>query len=377
MVAERDDLPRLGGLGQVGVAVDEVVRAGVLGEEGQHGPGALGPRGDVVLFQHRIAAPVHDGVEVQVEDRLFRGGQPAADHLLVQGGQEPLLVIMRQPVGVIGEHGFLRQRRHPGEQPCGGVGQQVIDMGDPPGPGELERQQGQQPVHGGDDPGAWVASCADQGGQVQGHQVGDGQQQPCLRGLQPVRPGGQVDDPGRGQAGVPAGGGRGDAGLRIGAAQQPPEPLLGQDLTDRRPVERGALGGQPPGDLIGRQALPAQLDDPAARAVLGGRHAGWRTGLLRRGEQLQRSRPVLTDQVDHRPPGVAEPGAGLLTGQVLGEEGAQRLVPLVVHLRRGGEPLGLLLRRSGCHTACLPDLHLAAALRGRPRFMPMCPVCRF
>jgi hypothetical protein len=33
-------------------------------------------------------------VEVQVEDRLVRGGQPAGDHLLVQGGQEPLLVIV-------------------------------------------------------------------------------------------------------------------------------------------------------------------------------------------------------------------------------------------------------------------------------------------
>jgi hypothetical protein len=30
-------------------------------------------------------------VEVQVEDRLVRGGQPAADHLLVQGGQEALV----------------------------------------------------------------------------------------------------------------------------------------------------------------------------------------------------------------------------------------------------------------------------------------------
>ena len=55
-------------------------------------PGALRAGGDVVLFQGRVAAPVHDGVEVQVEDRLVRGGQPAADHLLVQGGQEALLV---------------------------------------------------------------------------------------------------------------------------------------------------------------------------------------------------------------------------------------------------------------------------------------------
>jgi hypothetical protein len=47
-------------------------------------------------------------------------------------------------------------------------------VGDPPGAGELERQRGQQPGDGGDDPGAGVAG---QGGQVQRHQDRDGQQQ--------------------------------------------------------------------------------------------------------------------------------------------------------------------------------------------------------
>ena len=37
---------------------------------------------------------------------------------------------------------------------------------------------------GGDDPGAGVAGRRGQGGQVQGHQVGDGQQQPGPGGLQ-------------------------------------------------------------------------------------------------------------------------------------------------------------------------------------------------
>ena len=37
------------------------------------------------------------------------GGQPGADHLGVQGGQEPLLVVVGEPVGVVGERGFLRQ----------------------------------------------------------------------------------------------------------------------------------------------------------------------------------------------------------------------------------------------------------------------------
>ena len=81
-----------------------------------------------MLFQHRILAPVHHGVEVQVEDRLACGGQSGADHLLVQGGEEILLVVMGQPVGVVGERGFLRQGREPGEQAAGGVGEQVIDV---------------------------------------------------------------------------------------------------------------------------------------------------------------------------------------------------------------------------------------------------------
>ncbi len=44
---------------------------------------------------------------------------------------------------------FFRQRRHPGEQGGGRVIEQVIDVGDPPGAGELERQQGQQPAVAG------------------------------------------------------------------------------------------------------------------------------------------------------------------------------------------------------------------------------------
>ena len=119
---------------------------------------------------------------------------PAADHLLVEGGQEALLVSVRQPVGVAGQGRFLGEHREPGEQGGRGVGEQVIDVGDPPGAGELERQQGQQPGSGGDDPGAGVPGCRGQGGQVQGNQVRDGQQQPGPGALQPVRPGGEVDD---------------------------------------------------------------------------------------------------------------------------------------------------------------------------------------
>jgi CspA family cold shock protein len=49
--------------------------------------------------------PVHHSVEVQVEDRFLRCGQAFADHLLVEGGQEGPLVVVGQPIGVVGEGG--------------------------------------------------------------------------------------------------------------------------------------------------------------------------------------------------------------------------------------------------------------------------------
>jgi hypothetical protein len=77
-------------------------------------------KGAVVLFQHRVAAPVHDRVEVQVEDGLVGCGEPGGDHLLVEGGEEPLLMVVGQPVGVAGQRGFLRQHGQPGEQAAAG-----------------------------------------------------------------------------------------------------------------------------------------------------------------------------------------------------------------------------------------------------------------
>lgn len=276
-----------------------------------------------------------------------------------------------EPVAVAGERGFLRQHGQPGEQRGGGIGQQVIDVPDPPGAGELEGQQGQQPADRGDDPGAGVAGLGGQRGQVQGDQVGDGQQQPGPGRVQPPRPGGDVQDLGRGQVRVPAGGGRAGAGLGLRAAQQPAEPLPGEDLRDRGAVQRGALRRRPGGDLVAGQPLPAQPDDPAADSLLGRGHPRRRAGLAGRREQLQPPGPVVADQVDHRPPGIAEPGPGLLIRQALGEIGAQRLIPPLVHLLRGGEPLRPgILPRSSCHMESMPCQLPAGGHPGVARIMP-------
>jgi len=116
-------------LARVGVGVDEVVGAAALGEEGEHRAGALGAAGDVVAFQRRVLAPVHDRVEVQVEDRLVAGGEPGAGHLLVQGGQQGALLGVVEPVGVAGQRALLRQDRKAGEQAGGRVAKQVVDVG--------------------------------------------------------------------------------------------------------------------------------------------------------------------------------------------------------------------------------------------------------
>ena len=330
MIAEREDFPVLGGLRQVRVGVDEVMGSSVLGEEGQHRAGALRARGHVMLFQGRVVAPVHDGVEVQVEDRLAGGGQPGADHLLVQGGQEPQLVVMGQPVGVIGERGLLRQDRQPGQQRWGGVGEQVIDVGHAPGGGELEREQGQQPGGGRDDPGAGVAGCASQGGQVQGDQVRDREQQPGHGGMGARGNRTEVDDGGGRQPGVAAGGGRAGAGLRRRAADQPAESFVAQDVADRAAAQRGSLPGDPHADLIDRQAFAAQPDDPAAgRVLLRGALAARRS---RRREHGHLPGPQIADQGRQRAAGVTGGIGGLLQRQALVQVGAQRLIPPLVHL---------------------------------------------
>jgi hypothetical protein len=262
-------------------------------------------------------------------------------------------VVVGEPVGVVGERGFLRQDGQPGEQGAGRVGEQVIDVGDPAGAGQLQREQGQQPRRRRDDRGARIPGLAGQGGQIQGYQVRDGQQQPGQPGLGAGGEGGEVDDRGPGQLGVPAGGRRAGAGLGRGAAQQPAEPLLGEDLPDPGAVERGPFGAQPGTDLVHRQARPAQLERPGAGAVLG--RGGLGAGPAGRGEQLQLPGPEVAQQAGHTGAGVADPGAGLGDGQALGEVGAQRLIPPLVRVPGGSE----VLRAGGrirCHVPGLPEL---------------------
>jgi len=269
VVGERDDFPVLAGLGQVGAGIQQRVRGGVFGEERQHRPGPLGPPRHVVLLQYRVAAPVHDGVEVQAERVV--GGEPGRDGGLVQRGQERGLPGMFQPAGAGGQRGGLRQRGEPGEQRGAGAGGDVADAGDPPGAGQLERQQRQQAGQGGDSRGGRVARGGRQIRDAQGDQVRDGQEQPGQPGLGPLRQAGEIGRLGAGPdlPGRPA-------AVGVGAAPHPGQSLPGDHLGDPGPVQRGALGRQCLGDLIDGVPGGAQLDDPGAGGVPG--RGGLRAG---------------------------------------------------------------------------------------------------
>jgi hypothetical protein len=128
-----------------------------------------------VLFQYGIVAPVHDGVEVEVD--CFAVCEPGGEAGFVQCGEESLLSGVLKPIGVGGQGGGFGQGGQSGEQGGCGVGGDVIDVGDPAGGGELDRQQGQDGADCWDHSGAGIAGGVYQAGQVQCHQIGDGQQQ--------------------------------------------------------------------------------------------------------------------------------------------------------------------------------------------------------
>ena len=261
-------------------------------------------------------------------------------------------MIVGEPVGVVGERGLLRQDRQAREQRGGGVGEQVIDVGHAPGGGELEGQQGQQVAGGGDRLAPGVAGRGGQRGQVQGDQVRDGQQQPGHGGGDAGGQGGEVGDGGGRQPGVAVGGGRAGAGLGRGAAQQPAGAFLAQDAADGGAAQRGAFAGEPGADLVDRQALAAQLDDPGAGGIFF--RGALAAGRARRGEHGELACPQVTDQGRQRVPGVPGGFGGLGQRGALVQVGAQRLVASLVDLAGQQLPARPWGRYSG-HDADLPQ----------------------
>jgi len=97
-----------------------------------------------------------------------------------------------EPVGVAGQRGCLRQCGQRGEQRGAGVGGDVIDVRDPAGGGQLERQQ-RQHIRQRRDPGRGrISRRGYHPGAVQGDPVRDRQPQPCQPGFGPAGPAGAV-----------------------------------------------------------------------------------------------------------------------------------------------------------------------------------------
>jgi hypothetical protein len=206
----------------------------------------------------------------------------------------------------------------------------------------------------------------DDRGHVEGDQVGDGQQQPGHGGVDALGPGGEVDDGGGRQSGVAAGGGRADAGPGLGAAQQPAESFLAQDVADGRAAQGRAFPGEPGADLVDRQALAAQLDDAGTGSVLFWRALAARHA--RRREQGEPACPQVTHQGGQRGAGIASGLGGLLQRRAPIQVGAQRLITPLVHLARAGEQLPSPARGRYCgHAADLPHGHAVRRYPARAR----------
>jgi hypothetical protein len=133
----------------------------VLGEESEHGRGARGAPGDVVLFQLRVVAVVADGVEVAVES-LFAGGQAERPQNLDQPGQQVAVGLAAHPPGVGAQVGGLGQgRQAKGERQAFVVGERA-DVVHPGLASALGQRQAAHRLSGAELAGARVVGLADQ-----------------------------------------------------------------------------------------------------------------------------------------------------------------------------------------------------------------------
>ena len=261
VVGEGDDLAGLFGLGDVGVGVDHLGGGVVLGEEGQHGAGALGAAGHVVLFQHGLVAVVADGVEVAVEPGLA-GGQPERAQRGDQPGQQLA--------------GWTRGGRARSRCPGGWPWAARSARGRTPARRRRRaRRRGGRGACGRTWPAAASRSTARRSAPGS---TGSRPGRPARAG--PARPmaGNSSSSPAwsQGSVGGSAGQPRSAAALTgssrggrpaaaLVAAGQPGQPLGVEDLPDRLRRHRQALGGQRGGDL--GDAVPGrpQFQHPVAQ----------------------------------------------------------------------------------------------------------------
>ena len=119
-------------------------------------------------------------------------------------------------------------------------------------------------------------------------------------------------------------GARADGTFIIGPTWQASEAFLLEDLPDGNRAKRAVLVGQVAADVVDRQILLAQRDDPIAERIGFGRSL---RSFGRAEEEVAAGiLAKLMDQDAEAPWGIAEAAGGLFTGQSLDEIGTKGLV---------------------------------------------------
>lgn len=345
MACERDRLAGLVGLRARGVGVDEVARLAVVGEERQHGFGALRAPRDVVGLQGDVVAEVHDRVEVQIE--VSARALAGLGHRACEAGEQRLVVRAREAVAVGAQRAGLGQRLQAGERGECWVGADIVDVADAAPADRLERQQRQHRGQRRDLAGARKARVGDRAGQIQRDQRRQQQH----------------------DAGMVAG----DAHRLLGPAQPPdawrmvarrcaalgrrswPQPLvafLDKQLPHPGAIERRPRPGERVGDLGDRVPGRAQAQHVLAGRQLGRRDARARATLDE--ELAGLGREVAAHRHDRRR-GVPEALGDDCGRRALDEVRAQRLIAALRDIAGRGEERGTLTppRRSITKTGAL------------------------
>jgi hypothetical protein len=245
--------------------VIEDAGVGVLGEEGGHPPLPPAPLGDVVLLDQGVVAVIRDGVEIQVEGQVEGAAafEPESAHGVEPAAHQLRVASRIDAAAVLGQEGSLGDDVQPGEE-----GQPLVEHGahDVGMTGGAEELQGQQR--------AQCAARRDHARAGQPDLPGDRVERDCGRGRQeqeqpaeagPQVPGGQVELPDVGDVGR---GGPGTEGpFVVTAAGQSGEPLILEDLGDGARAEGMSFVVQDAADVVDREVLLAEGDDPVAEGV--------------------------------------------------------------------------------------------------------------
>ena len=219
-----------------------------------------------MLLDQGVVAVIGDGVEVQVERPAAFEPEPA--HGIEPESHQFRVASRVDAATVLRQEGPLGNGVQPGEEGQPFVEHGAHDVGMARGAEELQGEQGAEGAARRDDAGGRrvVLQRRDAVERDRG-QGREEQEQPAEAGAQLPR--GQVELPDVG--GVGRGGPGSRRALVVGALGEAGEPFGLEDVGDGDRAERAPLVVQRAADVVDREVLLAQLDDPIAEGIgLGG-----------------------------------------------------------------------------------------------------------